>query len=368
MAKGLPGYPSGKAIRKQAAALANAAVPTKRSITGPYNQGIEDTTSFTAALMHLLGQSNPGAGYDAAISQQQGVGQAAAARLAALGGQYGAGSAAAVGGLGDSALSSLISRGAAAKSYGASLPAVGAARGQLFQQGLIHDRQTALQNRGDQLRSAFTQALDQVQNQALARSTALASIQQNNRAFREGKREFNKNLSFQQDQADQSQANWEKDYQLQKTQLLASLQGSAGSKAGVAGLAKSLGLTPNEVHGILGDAATILNGTPPEMAKIPVYNSDGKIIGYNTKPVGGSGKPGAVQAEVPFNTAVQQLIQQNIQRPIALIAASRAYKIAPRNSVAFVSFAKWMRDHGINKWWKIVQKNQNSPVRAYVNP
>src|SRR5213078_454772 len=99
MAKGLPGYPSGKAIRKQAQALAQAAVPTRRSIEQPFNQGIGDTTAFTTALMHLLGTSQPGAGYDQAVGQQTAVSQAAAARLAALGGQYGAGSAAAVGGL-----------------------------------------------------------------------------------------------------------------------------------------------------------------------------------------------------------------------------------------------------------------------------
>src|SRR5213079_177955 len=143
------------------------------------------------------------------VGQQTAVSQAAAARLAALGGQYGAGSAAAVGGLGDSALSSLIAKGAAAKNYGEGLPAVAGARGQLFQQGLIHDRQSALQSRADQLRSAFTQALDTVQQQALARSTALASIQQSNRSFAEGKREFNAQQAFNQQQAAAEQSRFE---------------------------------------------------------------------------------------------------------------------------------------------------------------
>lgn len=294
MAKGgLPGYPSGKAIRNQASALARASVPTRRSISQPFNQGIGDTAAFTTALMHLLGQSNPGAGYDAAIAQQQGVGQAAAARLAALGGQYGAGSAAAVGGLGDSGLTSLIARGAAAKSYGAGLPAVAGARGQLFQQGLIHDRQTALQNRGDQLRSAFTQALNTVQQQALARSTALASIQQNNRAFRESKRQFNVGQAFNQQQAQQQQTNWAYEHSPQWLAMQAQISAAASGNSGAAG--------------------PLSQWTPSQIVQF--------------QKSGSSYADSAVLSGTPINQTIRNMIrQQGIPRQIAVAEAADVYR------------------------------------------
>lgn len=298
---GLPGYPSGKAIRRQAAALAQASVPTRRSITQPYNQSIGDTTAFTTALMHLLGQSTPGAGYDAAIAQQQGIGQAAAARLQSLGGAYGAGSAAAVGGLGDSALSSLVARGAAAKSYGASLPAVAGARGQLFQQGLIKDRQAALQNRGDALRSAFTQALDTVQQQALARSTALASIQQNNRAFRENQRQFNLNFGFQQQQAAQQQANFAYEHSPQWLAMQAQIQAAA---SGTGGGALSQ-YTPGQIAGFQKSGYSYANDT-------------------------------ATLHGVPINQAIRNMIAQGIPRQIAVAEAANAYKSMTKPTLADV--------------------------------
>lgn len=353
MAQGIAGYPSPKQIQKTALALARASLPTKRSINRDYGRSISDVNGFTAALLANLkgAEGQIGGGYDASIADQNTVDAAARARLQALGGEYGAGSAAAVGGIGDSAASRLIANRAAATSYGAQLPAVAGARGQLLQSGLVQQRGDALKNRADQLRQAYTQAYQQVSDSALSRAVAGANIRNqaaqldlSRASLQERAREFNANFG------------------LQQQQFLASLQGSS-SRAGVSGIAKQLGLTPNEIHGILGDAATILNGTAPDTARVPVYgmrpdpNDPTKkirvIIGYNQKPVGGSGSPSAVAANVPFETAVQQLIQQNIQRPLALVAAARAYKIAPRNSLAYQTFVEFMAKHGSKKYARI---------------
>lgn len=352
MAKGLPGYPSAKQINRQALALARAAVPTKRSIQRPYQQALGDTTSFTAALIHLLGQSQPGAGYDAAITQQQGIDQAAAARLQALGGAYGAGSAAAVGGLGDSALSSLVARGAAAKSYGAQLPAVAGARGQLFQQGLIHDQQTALQNRADALRSAFTQSLDQVQQQALARSTALASIRQNNRAFGEQQREFNANQAFQQAQFGEQKREFNFEHSPQWLGMQAQISAAASGDSSAAGpLAQ---YTPGQISGFQKQAVTALGA-----------DGSGLVAAGGQTP--GRVVRNLIAAGIPRQIAVAEAVNafRNLQPPPIAAkkthpdqyqAALRAYQKVSR------AFRIWIANRG----WRIKHPNSapssNQPV------
>src|SRR5690349_15371763 len=116
---GLPGYPGPQQVQQAAQNDANAAVPTRGSIMSQYGQSLGDVSAFTRALVSLLrGSPNPGAGYSSAEQAQSAVDNTIASRLAALGGQYGAGSAAAASGLGGSALSSLLAKGAAATAYG----------------------------------------------------------------------------------------------------------------------------------------------------------------------------------------------------------------------------------------------------------
>ena len=59
---------------------------------------------------------------------------------------------------------------------------------------------------------------------------------------------------------------------------------------------------------------------------------------------------------MPFETAVQQLIQQNIDKPVALVAAARAYKLAGRHTTAYITFARYMAQHGVPKYLKNVQQ------------
>jgi len=354
VAQGIAGYPTPKQIRATALALARASLPTKRSVTQDYNRSIRDVGGFTDAIMSQLrgGANQIGAGYNSAISDQNAIDAAARARLTALGGEYGAGSAAAVGGIGDSAASRLVAQKAAATNYGAQLPAVAGARGQLLNAGLVQQRGDALKQRSDQLRQAFAQAYQQVSSDALARSVAGANI-----------RNQQAQLGLQQASLQERAREFNASFGLQQQQFLASLQGGQTSRSGVAGLSKALGLTPNEIHGILGDAASILNGSSPDTARIPVYknvpdpNNPGKtirvIVGYNQGTVGGSGSPSAVAANVPFPVALQQLIQQNIPKQIALVAAARAYKIAPPKSLAYQTFVEFMAKHGIKKYRRI---------------
>lgn len=369
---GVPGMASPKQIQKTALALARASLPTKRSVMSDYNRSIRDVGGFTDAILgQLRGAAGQiGGGYDAAIADQSSVDAAARARLTALGGEYGAGSAAAVGGMGDSAASRLIAGKAAATAYGAKLPAVAGARGQLLQSGLVQQRGEALKQRSEQLRQAYTQAYQQVQQNALATAVAGANI-----------RNQNAQLGLQQASLAEQKRQFDATFGLQQQQFLASLQGGQTSKSGVSGMAKQLGLTPNEIHGILGDAAAILNGTAPDTARVAVYanrpdpNNPGKtirvLVGYNQKPVGGSGSPSAVAANVPFETAVQQLIQQNIQRPLAFVAAARAYKAAPRTSLAWRSFVQFMAQHGVKKYrryWKKTNQSSGMPPSLFGGP
>jgi hypothetical protein len=179
---GIPNYPSPKSIQKTALALARASLPTKRSVMSDYNRSLRDTSGFTDAI---LGQLRGAAGQigGAATTRRSRVSPRLTTRLSSPDGawrQYGAGSAAAVGGIGDAQQSRLISQKAAATNYGAQLPSVAAARGQLLHAGLIQQRGEALKTRSDNLRQAYTQALQQVQDSALARAVAGANIKNAN--------------------------------------------------------------------------------------------------------------------------------------------------------------------------------------------
>jgi hypothetical protein len=79
--------------RKQAAAAAQAAVPTKRSINRQYGTEIGDVENFTTALAHLLQQGPSAQGaYNTAIQGQQGIDAAAQHALGVTGTPYAAGS------------------------------------------------------------------------------------------------------------------------------------------------------------------------------------------------------------------------------------------------------------------------------------
>jgi hypothetical protein len=231
--------------RKEAAAAAQAAVPTKGSINRQYGQSISDVEGFTTALAHLLQQGPSAQGaYQSAIQGQQGIDAAAQHALGVTGTPYAAGSQAAAAGLGTSALSALNARGAAAGAYGATLPHVAAARGTLGVQSLETARNQALQQRSESYSQAFQQALQQARQNAEAMrefnvNTGIQkqqmSIQQ--RQFAAGQAYQYAALRQNQNQFQQSQA---QAWQEHLMSLRASLQN--GSAPGLARF------TPNEAQ------------------------------------------------------------------------------------------------------------------------
>lgn len=355
---GLPGYPSAGQINQQAAAAAGAAVPTRGSIMQQYGQGLQDTSAFTRALISLLRSGpNAGAGYMQAEQAQNAIDSAAANRLAALGSPYSAGSAAALQGMGNSALSGLLSRGAAASAYGAKMPGVAAARGALAQQGLITARNQALTQRNQAYTQAYQQARQQALQNALAYSTALGNYNLNNQKLAQQQAQFQAQLGEQ-----------AREFNLSNAYRYASLAASARTDTGSgATIAKALGLTQNEFMGSVSKAIQSLSGTPADMARVPVYGPNGKVIGYNLKPVGGSGSPSALDAGVPFAQAIQTLITHDGTDPrIALYAATRIYQgaqNAPPGSPAahaWQSFVSWMASHGSMRYRSIQQRATRS--------
>jgi hypothetical protein len=375
MPKGIPGYPSNKQLQAQALALARAGVPTKKSINRQYGRGIQDTEAFTQALLANLGSISSGIGgaYSQAVGDQQSIDAAARARLSALGGEYGAGSAAAVGGMGDSALSHLVANRAAAQNYGAQLPAAAAARGQLGVHSLETARSDALRQRGEDLRSQYIQTLNQVQNQALARSQLLSS----NRNAALDRQLQQQSMAQNQAQFETTQAEtkreFDKQFGLSKAQFQATLAstgggGTAGSlNSSIAALAAATGLTNNEVNTQMAKALGLVQGTAPEKTKVPVYDKNGHIKGYNLQTIGGSGTGGPVDYGVPFPKAVQAIINESgVPRPIALAAAARIYKQARRQkgkgpTYAYYSFVQWMAAHGFKPYTRLVKQSSFMP-------
>lgn len=338
MAKnGLPGYPSAAQLQAEALALARSAVPTRRSITRQYGRQIQSTQGFTEALAHLLGQANPGAGYDTALSQQQGVDAAAQQRLAALGGQYGAGSAAAVGGIGDSALSSLIARGAAAKNYAAQLPQVAAARGQLYRSGLVKDENAALQQRAEDLRSSYAQAIQQVQQNALARSVAAANITNQRGQLALQSAALNERAGeFAQTQAER-QREFAVEHNPAYLKFVAGLQNQTSGTGpnGQAPIWERYGLTANEWQGKQSDT----------------YSNSVE----------------AAKRNIPFQTVIQTAIARGIPPPIAILTASRVYagyKGAPAGSSGAAAFQSYQRWVGSREWRRYLRFAKRHPKQA----
>jgi hypothetical protein len=62
---GLPGQSSPKQLRRQAAQVVNAGLPSRKSIRRQYHRSIADTQGFSSALIALLRQTG-GAGGQAA--------------------------------------------------------------------------------------------------------------------------------------------------------------------------------------------------------------------------------------------------------------------------------------------------------------
>jgi hypothetical protein len=277
--------------KQQAAAAAQAAVPTKGSINRQYGTEIGDVEGFTTALAHLL-QTGPSAqgAYQSALGAQQGIDAAAQHALGVSGTPYAAGSQAAAAGLGTSALSALNARGAAAGAYGATLPHVAAARGTLGVQSLLTAKNQAMQTRNESYAQAFQQALQQARqnaeamrefnvNSRLQNRQLNAQIQQNRAdnqyryaALQQNQNQFNRSqaLSFQEFQA----------------RLRASLQSGSGS-----GLS---GYTPNEISSLQRRGSDYVQNT-------------------------------ATLHGVPIQTAIRNLMAQGIPRTIAIYEANEGY-------------------------------------------
>ena len=177
--------------------MAQASLPTRGSIYRQYGRAIGDVEGFSRALVSLLREEAPGItrGYDEAIGQQRAVNTAAEGRLRALGPEY----AVAPGAAGDAGMSRLLAQRAAAGSYAGRQPGIAASRGALAGSGLVNARGEALRQRAEAFRPAFYNALQQVQQAALARATAGASIAQSDRSFAEQVRQFNAQLRAQQE-------------------------------------------------------------------------------------------------------------------------------------------------------------------------
>jgi hypothetical protein len=282
---------AGPSPRKQAAAAAQAAVPTKRSINRQYGTEIGDVENFTTALAHLLQQGPSAQGaYNTAIQGQQGIDAAAQHALGVTGTPYAAGSQAALGGMGASALSALNARGAAAGAYGATLPHVAAARGTLGVQSLETARGEAIKQRNESYSQAFQQALQQARQNAEAMrefnvNTGLQrrqmSIQQ--RQFAAGQAYQYAALRQNQNQFQQSQSQQFAEYQMGLRAKLAS-----GSAPGLARF------TPNEIAGL---------------------QKRGNDYVQNTAVIHG----------LPITTTIRNLMAQGIPRSIAVYEAQEGY-------------------------------------------
>lgn len=291
------GYPSMAQMQGQARGLASAAVPTIRSINAQYGRQQSNVTGFTNALVSALrgDQGAVGQGYNQAIAQQGALDAAAQHALGALGSQY-AGAAVANQGIGNSASSRLISQGAAARNYSSQLPGVGAAQGALAHMTLNQGQNQAIQQRNDAFRSALSQAMQQVQSNALARAQAAADISQNNKKLLQAQEQINNQANqFQQSLGEQ---------QREFNAKLAAAQVAAGAKKDAAATPIP-GMTPNEVNVKIGEASTemvaLLSGTSP-----PSYDK-----------------------------MIATAIGHGVDPRIAQIAANRLYAMAARNPFAF---------------------------------
>lgn len=334
MAKGLPGYPSNKNLQKQAANLASGAVPTRGSIRRQYALPLQSNRGFTEALIHLLQQGGGGvsSGFDSAIASQQGIDQAAAQRLAALGGPYGAGSAAAVGGMGGSALSSLVAQGAAAKNYASQIPAVAASRGQQMNAQLLQQRNQAITQRNEDYRSALQQALQTVQQNALAMSSLRSS---------------NKNANLDRALQAQSMAQSQSQFEAQQAEQMRefNIDHSPAFLKFQAGLQQQVSAAAN---GSGGSGNPLSQYTP------------GQIAGFQ-KDAQASITAGIHQG-VPIQSAIRSLITAGTPKQIAVWEASRIYQDAATSKPDKANFSSPKTYQRVFSAWS----QANRSYRAWV--
>lgn len=172
------GYPTEAELRQQARQLANASLPSVQTISHPFTQQIHDVAGFTSALADLVAQAQGGVktAYQQAQDQQTQINQAAQARLSGLGAAYTPGVQAAQGGISDSASSRLIASGAAAQSAAAVQPGIATARGALQRGALANALDQALAQRQDAYRGAFTQAHQQLAQNAYTQAMGMANL------------------------------------------------------------------------------------------------------------------------------------------------------------------------------------------------
>lgn len=353
----MAGAPKQQPIAQQAAVYANTAVPTVGSINSQYGRSEGDVHGFTNALIQILQRGGTSDPYAGAVASQTGANNAAIQRLTNLGSPnapgsamagnpYAAGSAAAIGGMGDSALGALNQQRGAAIQYQRQLPGIAASRGELANSALLSDQHQALQQRAQQYQSAYMQSLQQLRDYALQRG------QLNLSAKTEADNVAARNASL---------AETQREFGITNAYRYAALAVSAKSS----GTANKLGLTPSELQTQIGSASKLLAGSQPEQARIPIYNNANppRIIGYNNTTVGGTGNPSAVEAGVPFQTAVNLLIQQGVNPKVAILAASREYSTSKStNGRSYMTFVQYMASHGNKKFQNILQ-NLNATNR-----
>lgn len=328
------GMPSKQQLRQQAMFYAAGAVPSRASVTHPYEVASNDVTGFTAALADILGQQRKAvsSGYDEAFAQQQAIDSAAQNRLSSLGPEY----ANAIGSANSSGMTSLTAQGAAAKNYANQQPGIAGSRGALEQLGLTQAKLDALRQRSDAKRQAYMQALPQVQQNAMAMAQANASIFQNDRQFGEAQRQFNQQLSQNQSQFDAGQSlQWaqlaEQHAQFNSSQRQQWRQFVLSSQAaGKSSTAAKLGFTPTQWRSAQREAAA------------------------------GAGQ--AIDHGVPVDRFISDAVTRGIPKELAVWTALRTYgklkgpnpRVHPKRAAAYQSFVNWMID---NKWNKYIDKS-----------
>ncbi len=180
------GYPTSKELRRQATQIANYSVPTVKSVSRPYKQQQQSVSGWLDAVLGALNTSSgqAQAAYTTANQQQAAIDQAAQARLAGLGlGQYSAGVQATQGALGDSAAANLVARGAASGEYSSRQPGIATGYANVQHNTVSKALDAALAQRMDERRAAYGQAIQTVQQNALAQANFLAGRSDAARSF-----------------------------------------------------------------------------------------------------------------------------------------------------------------------------------------
>lgn len=333
------GYPSDRALSREAARLAEGSVGSIREVTRPFQRQAQSARDFLTAVQAALGeaQGQVNAGYGEAVGQQNAVDTAAQARLAALGlGSDSAGVQAAQGARGDSATANLLSNEASAKAFAAAQPGVASGNTGVVLAGLRKSQQDALQTRRDQLRQSFFQAMGQVQQTALAKA-----------GFNQSADQFQQQMQAQLAANAQSQANANRSFNEQVREF--NLQRNDAQKQA----AKTAGLSPSEWRQQAALVSSYAGGTPAQTTKVPIYKKDatgsGKhITGYKTVPVQGSGTPNVALQGQGFSHVLQALVQQGVSPQVAIPMLETLYRDpilvhAPRGTDQWTAYQSYLR-------------------------